>query len=84
VLGNPRCLQIRRLARARRIAVCATCFARAGLAALHGANLNGQARTDAGNGDHSVRSVADLAEENTMTIPAGLEAQILRYYHVEK
>src|SRR6202795_4879805 len=26
----------------------------------------------------------DLAEENTMTIPPDLEAQILRYYHVEK
>src|ERR1700692_2598131 len=26
----------------------------------------------------------DLAEENTKTIPPDLEAQILRYYHVEK
>src|SRR6516164_2906547 len=26
----------------------------------------------------------DLAEENSMTIPPDLEAQILRYYHVEK
>src|SRR6202795_4712404 len=26
----------------------------------------------------------DLAEENTMTIPPEIEAQILRYYHVEK
>jgi hypothetical protein len=26
----------------------------------------------------------DLAEEDTMTIPPDLEAQILRYYHVEK
>src|SRR6202051_1508208 len=26
----------------------------------------------------------DLAEENTMTIPPDLEAQILRCYHVEK
>jgi hypothetical protein len=26
----------------------------------------------------------DLAEENTLTIPPDLEAQILRYYHVEK
>jgi hypothetical protein len=65
---------------------------RCGAAGTHGERTAGSdirtsGRTSSLSDDpapHQFDPSPDLAEENTMTIPPDLEAQILRYYHVEK